>query len=69
MRSGDGGRTHSTDDGGVVGHGRLILLRRSWALLNAQILHIAASEDDEVVDLVGRRDLLGGVALSTLGAM
>lgn len=65
----NGGGTHTTDNGWVVGHGRLVLLWRSWALLDAQILHIAASEDDEVVDLVRRGDLLGGIALSALRAM
>lgn len=71
MRLGNGkrGGTHTTDNGWVVGHRRLVLLGRSWALLDAQILHIATSKDDEVVDLVGGGDLLGGVALSALRAM
>lgn len=69
MRLGKGEGTHTTDDGWVVGHGRLVLLGRSRTLLDAQILHIAASEDDEVVDLVGCGDLLRGVALSAFRAM
>jgi hypothetical protein len=64
-----GGRTHAANDGRIVGHRRLILLGRSGRLFNAQILHIATSEDDEVVHLIRRRDLFGGVALSTFGAM
>lgn len=69
MRLGNGGETHTTDNGWVIGHRRLVLLGRSRTLLNAQILHIATSKDDEVVDLVGRGDLLGGVTLSALRAM
>lgn len=69
MRLENGEGTHTTDNGRVVGHRRLVLLGHSWTLLDAQILHIAASEDDEVVDLVGRGDLLRGVALSAFRAM
>lgn len=69
MRLENGGGTHTTDNGWVVWHRRLILLGRSRTLLDAQILHVATSKDDEVVDLIGRGDLLRGVALSTLRAM
>lgn len=69
MRLGNGGGTHTTDNGWVIGHRRLILLGCSWTLLNAQILHIATSKYDEVVDLIGCGDLLRGVALSALRAM
>lgn len=40
-----------SDDGWVLGHGRWRLLLH--LLLNAQVLHIAASEDDLLVDDLG----------------
>lgn len=59
-----------TDNGRVVWHGwRLVLLGGSRTLLDAQIFHIATSEDDEVVDLIRGRYLLGGIAFPTLGAV
>lgn len=64
-----GGSTHATDDSWIVGHRGLVFLGRNRALLDAQILHIAASEDDEVVDLIRRRDLFRGIALAAFGAM
>ena len=51
----------------IIGHlGRFILLRRSWCL-NSEVLYIAASENDIIVDLIRRRDLLVRVASPAFG--
>ncbi len=58
-----------SDNGRVVGDpGRLVLLgaRRSF---DSEIFYIGASEDDVLVDLIGRRDLLLEAPLPALGAV
>ena len=56
-------------DSGIIGHlRRFVLLGRSWRL-NSEILYIAASEDDIIVDLICRGDLLVRVASPAFGAI
>lgn len=64
---GQGGRgpTYSKD-GRVIWHLRLALL---WRLNNGQVLDIAATEDNVVVDLVIWRYLFVGVAASAFCAV
>jgi hypothetical protein len=48
-----------TKNRGVIGHRRrFLLLGRGRAFFNPQVLDICASEDDVLVDLVGRGDEL-----------
>ena len=55
------------NNGRVVGHSRRLVLLGARVFLNAKVFHIAASEDDIFVDLVGRADLLIAT-LSPFGA-
>ena len=60
------GITYAKDSRIIRHFRRLGLLDRSRGL-DAEVLHIAASKDDIVVDLVGGRDLLVRVASTALG--
>lgn len=59
------GRTYA-DNGRVIGHdGRLVLLD-ARVFLNAKILHVAASKDNVLVDLIRGADLLFRATFSPL---
>jgi len=64
-----GCRTSSgTNNGGIVGHRRrLVLFDHGWALFNPKVLDIRAAEDDVLVDLFRGCYLLLGLSLATLG--
>lgn len=55
-------RTSSAKDGWIVGHGRRSSLGLLDFVLYAEILHIAAAEDDVLVDVVGSSDLVLAIA-------
>lgn len=57
------GITHA-DDSRVFGHCRRVVLLDAGSILNSQVLHVAATEYDILVDLVGRRNLLFGTAFA-----
>lgn len=58
-----------TDNGRVVRNRRgLVLFGSTWALLDPQVLDIATTEDDVLIDLVRSRNLFFRVALSAFGA-
>lgn len=59
--------THS-ENGRVVWHLRRSWLRLFWLLLDSQVLHIATTEDNVVVDGVVCGNLFGRVAFTTFGA-
>lgn len=62
-------RSTYSDNGRVIGDlGRIGLVRGAGRLLDSQILHIAATEDNIIVDLVRRRDLLIGRGFPAFGA-
>ena len=58
-----------SNDGRVIWHWGRFLLLRLCILLNAQILHIAATEDDVFVDLVRAGLFLRGIAAAAFGAV
>lgn len=62
-----GGRTYA-NNGRVIGHGRGLVLLDARMFLDAKILHVAASEDDILVDLIRGADLLFGTAFSPLSS-
>lgn len=55
------GKTYAKD-GWIVGHGRRSSLGLLDFVLYAEILHIAAAEDDVLVDVVGSSDLVLAIA-------
>lgn len=55
------GQTYA-EDGGIVGHGRRSRLGLLDLVLYPEILHIAATEDDVLVDVVRCGDLVLAVA-------
>jgi hypothetical protein len=61
-------RATYTEDGGVIGDLRRLGLVLLGRLDNGQVLDIAATEDNVVVDLVIGRDLVVGVAAAAFGA-
>ena len=62
------GPTYSKNSGIIRHFGRFVLRGRGRSL-DAEVLHIAASEDNIVVNLIGGRNLLVRVASPTLGAV
>lgn len=63
------GQSTHTNNSGVVGHWRRLLWRCRSRLLDAQILHIAASEDNELVNLLRALYFLCWVRLASFCAM
>lgn len=59
------GKNTYTKDSGVIRDRRRLRLRCSW-LLNAEVLDIAATEDDIIVDLI-RRGYKRATAFTALG--
>lgn len=53
---------------GIVGHSGRVVLLHARVFLDTEILHVAASKDDILVDLVGRANLLFRTAFSSLGS-
>jgi hypothetical protein len=60
------GQTY-TKNSGVIWHLRWVGFL-CWSLLNSEILHIAASEDNVLIHAVRRRDLLIRVVLAALSS-
>lgn len=58
--------TYSSENSRVVGHLRWIVLAKILHL-NLEILYIAASKDNVIVDLIGGRNLFVRVASPALG--
>ena len=54
------------EDCGIIGDRRLVLLGSRRTLFYAEILHIAAAENDILVDLVRGGHFLLGIVLATL---
>ena len=61
-------RATYTEDGGVIGDLRRLRLVLLGRLDNGQVLDIASTEDNVVVDLVIGRDLVVWVATTAFGA-
>jgi hypothetical protein len=61
-------RATYTEDGGVIGDLRRLRLVLLGRLDNGQVLDIASTEDNVVVDLVIGRDLVVWVAATAFGA-
>ena len=59
------GLTYSYN-GRVIGHGSWLVLLAGALLLDAKIFHIAAAEDDILVDLIRGGNLFFWIALATL---
>ena len=57
------------EDGGIVGDGGWFVLLDARVLLDAEVLHVAAAEDNVLVDLVRGRDLVLRPASAALGAV
>jgi hypothetical protein len=55
-----------SDNGWVIWHGGRLVLLDARGVLNSEVLHVASSEDDILVDLVRRTDLLFWPAFATL---
>jgi hypothetical protein len=53
----------------VIGHHRRLVLLDGRVLLNAEVLHVAASEHNVLVDLVGGTNLLFRPSSSALSAV
>ena len=53
---------------GIIGHRRLVLLGSRRTGLDTEVLYIAATENDILVDLVGGGHFLIGIALATLSS-
>lgn len=61
--------TYTTDDSGIIRHDRRLVLFCAGSLLDPQVFHVAATENDIFVGLIGCCDLLCGVGLATFGAV
>lgn len=61
-------RATYTEDGGVIGDLRRLRLVLLGRLDNGQVLDIASTEDNVVVDLVIGRDLVVWVAATAFGS-
>lgn len=56
------------DNSRVIWHGGRLVLLDAGVFLDAEILHIAAAEDDILVDLIGGTDFVVGPPLAALCA-
>lgn len=61
-------RATYTEDGGVIGDLRRLRLVLLGRLDNGQVLDIASTEDNVVVDLIIGRDLVVWIAAAAFGA-
>lgn len=60
----EAGSTYA-DNGRVIRHSRRLALLDARVVLDAEILYIASTKDNVLVDLVGRADLIIGTPFAT----